>query len=376
MDTDWILVRYGELGLKSDQVRERFEYRLMDNIRAGLKEEDIDGKVKRGYGRIFVKTGETGKASQVLPRIFGIHSFSPCIKIETDLGEIVKEAGRIGEEIIESDETFAVRARRTGEHDFTSKDIEEETGTEIIKRKDAEVDLDDPDKTVWVEVRQDSCYLFTEKIDGPGGMPLGTQGSVISLFKGDCRSFLATWFLMKRGCSVALLHGDISPYRSERKVKKAFKELKKWDYGEPLELIKFDFGEELFQFEENATREFICILCRRFLIKLASKIASQGDFKAMVSGEASDEPFRNFKIEDLETSMPVLRPLVGFTKEEIRRTCKAIGGDPLLKKEECKAKKETTGKVSEEEIKNLEEKLNFEGALEEKFKAVMEDENS
>lgn len=370
MESDWILIRYGEIGLKSDQVRKRFEHKLMDNIRAGFKEEGVKGKVKRGYGRIFVKTDEVEGASQVLPRIFGIHSFSPSIKVEADLGEVVEKASEVGEETVGGNETFAVRARRTGSHDFTSKDIEEKVGEEIIERSGAEVDLDEPDKTVYVEVRQNKCYIFTEKLEGPGGLPLGTQGKVISLFKGDCRSFLATWLLMKRGCSAALLHGDISPYRSEEKVMEALKELEKWSYGAPLKFMEFDFGEELLQLQENGLRELTCILCRRFLLRLASKIASKRDFKVIVSGESSSESFQNFKVEGLATDLPVLRPLVGFTQDEIRKRCEEIASEPLLAKEECKAKSEISSRVSQEEIEKVEDKLNFEGLLKEKFQEV------
>ncbi|MFB6217351.1 MAG: THUMP domain-containing protein, partial [Candidatus Aenigmatarchaeota archaeon] len=174
---EWILIRYGEIGLKSDWVRREFENRLMKNIREGFKSRDVDGSVERGYGRIFVKTQDIEGASDVLRKTFGIVSFSPCEKLKTDMDGITRRMADISENFIQRDDTFSVRARRTGNHHFSSKDIEESAGSEIIERTDAKVDLDDPDKTIYCEIRQNDTYIFKDKIEGPGGLPLGTQGN-------------------------------------------------------------------------------------------------------------------------------------------------------------------------------------------------------
>lgn len=370
MDKDWILIRYGEIALKSDPVRERFEHRLMDNIRRGLERGGTDGKVKRGYGRIFVNTKEVKKASDVLKRTFGIVSFSPCVKIDADLEKVVEKLSELGSEILAEDESFSVRARRTGNHEFSSKDVEREAGSRIIEETGAEVDLDEPDRTVFADVRQGQAYVFDEKIGGPGGMPLGTQGSVISLFKGDYNSFLATWLMMKRGCSVTLLHGNLEPYCSGKNVDRGIEELKKWDHGAPIDVIQFDFGQDLFEFQENADKGLTCLLCKRFLIRLASEIASRENLKAIVSGEGSDRSLEHLKMEDSVTKFPVIRPLMGYGVEEARKKCKDIAGNFILETEKCKAKSDENIEINEEDLEEAEDYLNFEELLKNKLEEV------
>lgn len=365
---EWILIRYGEIGLKSDWVRKEFENKLMDNIRTAFNEKDIEGTVKRGYGRIFVRTDDMKKAKEVLERTFGIVSFSPCEKIETGLGKVVERMGEISEDFIQKNNTFAVRARRTGNHEFSSKDIEERVGSKVIEKTGADVDLDDPDKTIYCEIRQSDAYIFMEKIDGPGGLPVGTQGRVVSLFKGDCRSFLSAWLLMKRGCSVVLLHGDPDPY-ANIDMDEVYSQLEEWSHGSDFKFLAFDHGEKLFRIQESEYEKMTCVLCRRFLLKLASELAEEEDAKAIVSGESGDGNFRVFGVEDEATNLPVLRPLVGLDRGDIRSKCKDIADEGLLEESSCMAKSETP-EISLDTVKEAEKDLNFNGMVKETLEGL------
>ncbi|MBU4406333.1 MAG: tRNA 4-thiouridine(8) synthase ThiI, partial [Candidatus Altiarchaeota archaeon] len=181
-----VIVRYGEIFLKSEPVRKRFEGRLLDDIRRRL--EGTDFKIKRKRHRIYVVTEEPEKAAELLTKVFGIVSVSPAVEAPVDMDEITKKAVALAKDVILPNETFAVRAERTGNHEFSSKDIEEKAGEAILNSLDTTVNLSSPDKTIFVEIRDDAAFLFDQKIRGPGGLPSGTQGKLISLLSGGIDS--------------------------------------------------------------------------------------------------------------------------------------------------------------------------------------------
>lgn len=364
MEFQWILIRYGEIGLKSDYVRRSFEDRLMNNIRQGLEDIGIDGKVQRGYGRIFVNTKEVKKASEVLRRTFGVVSFSLCQKMEAGFEGVVKKLEEMGREYIDEDDSFAVRVRRTGDHEFSSKDIEEEAGERILKATGADVDLDNPDEMVMADIRQGQAYIFRGKIEGPGGLPLGTQGKVVSLFDGGCRSFLATWLMMKRGCSVVLLHGEMEPYAVEESFEEALEELKGWSHGSPVNVLEFDHGGKLFEITEEGQRGYNCALCKRLLYRLADRTAEETGAKAIVTGETLDEDLERIGVLESDIKNPVVRPLVGFDDNEIRGKCRDIAGDFLLEGKGCEAEDKERSDLDEEKIRKLEKEIDIDELVE------------
>jgi len=376
MDFNWILIRYGEIALKSDHVRRSFEDRLISNIRDGLESGQIDGKVKRGYGRIFINTEQTKKASELLRRSFGIVSFSPCKKLESSFKEIVENLVKLGKKKIENGQSFAVRVRRTGEHDFSSKDVEEEAGRKILGATESEVDLDNPDEKIMADIRQGQCYIFTEKIDGPGGLPLGTQGKVVSLFQGDCSSFLATWMMMKRGCSVVLIHGNMGPYAPEENMEKALGELEKWSYGSPVKLLEFDHGNNIFNLSENCEKGYVCTLCKRILYRVASKVAEREGCKAIITGDYLYGDMETMKFEDPVVELPVIRPLIGLDKNKIRSKCENIAGKFILKDYECKGKDRGSSKLTKERLRENKKKVNIDEMVDKGLEEMFEDEDS
>ena len=191
------LIRYGELALKSKQVRRKFEDILIRNIKSVLEKEGKKTKTTNIYGRFLIETNEN--LDEELKRIFGIVSFSSCLKTNSNLEEIQKLSLEIIE--LKKGETFAVRCNRTGQHPFSSKDIEKEIGSSIVQKFGNKVNLSKPDKTFWIDVRNNDTYLYTEVIDGPGGLPIGTAGRVSCNIE-DFKDIIASWLFMKRGCEV------------------------------------------------------------------------------------------------------------------------------------------------------------------------------
>lgn len=205
------LVRFGEIGIKSPPVRRRFTDRLVGNVQKGLNRAGVEGQVSGSWARVWVEVDDADAeaAADVLARTFGVVSFSRVHLAEADPDKIAARAVELMEERFgaagsgaaqEAVGAFAVRARRHGTHDFTSQDLGVVVGAAVEEAFDAPVDLDEPDTEVFVEVRHNEAYLFFGKPDGPGGLPVGSQGRV-ALAWGPGAA-LAGWLLLKRGVTL------------------------------------------------------------------------------------------------------------------------------------------------------------------------------
>lgn len=190
-----LLVRYGELALKSKPVRKRFELALVRNIKHALE----DAEVKRGYGRIFVSTSP--EKAPLLARVFGIVSSSPFESCTATIQAMTMLAEKLSHNFTGS---FAVKTRRVGKHPFTSQQVNEHIGKAIASRG-LKVNLSKPKHTLSIDIRDQTAYLSTERLAGPGGFPLGTQGTVAAVVK-DKRDLLAAWLFLKKGCNVLLVN--------------------------------------------------------------------------------------------------------------------------------------------------------------------------
>ncbi len=189
------LLRYGEIGTKSLNIRKHFEKILIQNIeRFFLSEEAEVITERKGRGRLFAYADP--QYSYLFSRVFGIVSFSRAEKIRAELEDMKEKGKNFASEIKGS---FAVRARRVGEHEFDSQDVEAEIGDIILdENASLNVDLDDPDHTFYIEIRHSDAYIFKDIIYGPGGLPLSSQGKVAAYVESK-DDFIATWLLMRRG---------------------------------------------------------------------------------------------------------------------------------------------------------------------------------
>lgn len=207
-DVGIILVRYAEMGLKSRQVRERFERMLVDNIMSMFVQEKIEAILEREEGRILVRTDDVDKAVDALRRVFGVASVSPVIlHCSSDMEEIASAVAALSEGLLGQRSTFAVRARREGTHTYTSMELAREVGSAVLeanRERMVSVDLTAPDITFFIEVRGPHAYIFTEKFEGPGGLPLGSQGKVIAVVEEE-KDLLAAWLMLKRGCRTMVM---------------------------------------------------------------------------------------------------------------------------------------------------------------------------
>lgn len=200
--TDTLLVRYGELALKSPPVRREFETRLKRNLLEAFLQEKRTCTLSADHGHVYVHTADAEEAIPIVRRTFGVVSVSPARTLETDVPSIVRTMVEEADRLLPQGSRFAVRARRTGTHPFTSQALAAEVGAAILEKypdRSLKVDLTHPAVELYVEVRGPKTYLYHTQVAGPGGLPLGVAGKV-GAFVDSKRGALGAYLLMKRGC--------------------------------------------------------------------------------------------------------------------------------------------------------------------------------
>jgi tRNA(Ser,Leu) C12 N-acetylase TAN1 len=197
-----VLVRYGELALKSAPVRREFEHRLRQNILAQFVREGTTCRLRADHGHVYVEADDPATAVRLLRRTFGVTSVSRAVEVPTERAAILAALRPVAERRLRPNSTFALRARRTGTHPFTSQELARDLGGEIFEEyrgRGVRVDLDSPEVELFVEVRGPRTYVYEDRAAGPGGLPLGVAGRVVALVDGP-RGALGAYQMMKRGC--------------------------------------------------------------------------------------------------------------------------------------------------------------------------------
>ncbi len=316
------LVRYGELFLKSERTK-------------GLWRKALGRQIKRAFGKgpVFWGFGmcldvpETRENTRKLQKIFGIHSFSPCLRASvSDLEEAVVDFVRKRKE---GKRTFAIRVKGEGPGGELTRKL---VGAVRERFPELEVRARKPDLGIHVEIRGDSAFIYSEILKGAGGLPPGVEGKVVALLSPGVDSPVAAWLMMKRGCLVIPLHIDLefSPYLPE-KMERIVGMLREYQPDMELRTIKMgDFIRRLREFlRERRAESYTCILCRRRMYREAQKVASEEGARGIVTGEAlgqaASQTLANLQVIDECVSLPVYRPLIGLDKIEIEKLAQKIG---------------------------------------------------
>jgi|Deesub1362B_J571_1020462.scaffolds.fasta_scaffold00539_2 thiamine biosynthesis protein ThiI len=288
-----IIIRYDEIGLKSKFVRRKFEDTLVNNIRRALsKEFEIKAKVKRDYGRIYVLLNEKRIAKRV-SKIFGIVKAEMAERMELDLPKNAIEIAKKWERKVKG-KSFAVRVRRTGDHDFTSMDAARIIGQKVKELTGSKVDLKNPKVEIQVEIRDDSIYLIAESFPGYRGLPTGTQDRVISILYNE-KSLLSTWFALKRGCDVDVLYN-----------------LKNEKLGNEINILEY-----------WAAYRKINVFHSEGSLKKMLERAYELDHKGICCSITTEELDFVYKVLTKRTK-PIYMPLLPFSNKEIGRMVKTI----------------------------------------------------
>ena len=327
MEFHSFLIKYGEIGIKGKN-RYLFEDALMRQIKFALKE--VDGKffVHKCHGRVYVDCEGRYDYEETVERlksVFGIVGICPVVRIE-DKGfeELQKDVIHFIEEMYpDKKKTFKVEARRAKkQYPMNSMEINCELGGAILDAfPEMKVDVHHPDIRLNVEIREE-IYLYSEIIPGPGGMPVGPNGSAMLLLSGGIDSPVAGYMVAKRGVELEAVYFHAPPYTSERakeKVVDLARIVSK--YAGPIKLHVVNFTDIQLYIYEQCPHEELTIIMRRYMMKIAEYFAKKDGCLGLVTGESigqvASQTMQSLSVTNAVCTMPVYRPLIGFDKKEI-----------------------------------------------------------
>jgi|AGTN01.1.fsa_nt_gi thiazole biosynthesis/tRNA modification protein ThiI len=343
-----IIIRYAEIFLKGLN-RPYFERALTRNIALALK--DIRGAVvRRGQSRVYVEgvgDAQLSAALSALSCVFGVHSFSAGVRLEPDLDRaaeaLIAQVRRVRDRFAGEIVTFRVEAKRADKRfPMNSNAIATEAGARILKQVPGlKVDLERPQIIAYLEMR-DQAYCYTEVIPGPGGMPVGCNGSATLLLSGGIDSPVAGCMIAKRGVSLTAVHYESFPYTSEKALEKVYdlaRLMTRYTGSIRLHAVRFtDIQMKLYQ---DCPPEYLTILMRRFMMRIAERIARADGSLALVTGESvgqvASQTLESLNTTDSAAGMVVLRPLIGMDKIEITALAERYGtfATSILPYEDC-----------------------------------------
>jgi thiamine biosynthesis protein ThiI len=345
-----VLVRYGDASTKSDRVQRRMRATLAENLEALLDDRGIEGGVESRHVRPLVHAppDSVDAACDAAADAMGVVSASPVLVVDPTREAIEDALARTARACYEGAEeegasedadrgTFAVRARRaTDATPFDSEDVGRFGGSAVYGAaeragRDPAVDLDDPDREFFVEVREDEAFVFTEKRPGPGGLPLGSQERLVALISGGIDSPVAAYEVMRRGSPVVPVYLELGPYGGpdhEARAMETVRRLAAYAPGFDYRAYRVPVGPVLTDLADRMDRGRM-LSFRRFSLLVAEQIADQTGAAGVVTGEAlgqkSSQTARNLGVTAAVTDLPVHRPLLARDKQEIAERAREIG---------------------------------------------------
>ncbi|MBR7104508.1 MAG: tRNA 4-thiouridine(8) synthase ThiI [Lentisphaeria bacterium] len=339
-----IICRYHEIATKGNN-RNMFERCLVDNIRRLLK-GIVDCKVLRVRGRIWIEHPEKRNYTQeevenmipALEKAFGIETFSPAMRVDSDMEAIRKTVISMVPRVFEGRPdtvTFRVRARRSNKSfPLQSKEIEIDLVSAVASCFDHrrfKLNLnDDAELTLGCEVRDEFSLLYFDTYEGPGGLPVGSNPRVMTLLSGGIDSPVAAYLIMKRGSPTDYVSFHSFPYTPEEtteKVKTIAAHLNTFQQAGKLHLVNLlEFQKAV---RDNCSERLRTVLYRRAMLRIAERIASETGCRALVTGDAlgqvASQTLVNMDTINRAIDMLVLRPVVGEDKLDTIATARKIG---------------------------------------------------
>ncbi|MDY2991836.1 tRNA uracil 4-sulfurtransferase ThiI [Hornefia butyriciproducens] len=329
------IVRCGEVALKGMN-KPYFEKTLAERIRRNLK--DYDGvEVKRHEGLIFVRSPKELNSEEIIrqvSRVFGVSSISPAVEAPSDLDAIGETAVEFMKQQIRERgiRTFKVEAKRADKtFPVKSPEIARIIGASVLVGcKVLKVDVHEPDCKLFVDLRRDRTYLYDEKIQGFGGLPLGTNGKGLVLLSGGIDSPVAAWMMAKRGMVIEALHFHSYPYtspRAQQKVEELAGIVASYCGRMKIHVINLLPIQE--QIVQNCPEEETTILVRRFMMRIGERIARRSGCMMLITGEnlgqVASQTAEALVVTDACVQMPVMRPLIAMDKVDIMDKAMEIG---------------------------------------------------
>lgn len=343
---EMIIAKYGEIILKGGN-RPRFESILINNINNSLKKV-AKTHVKILQATVYVDVEDPDKLDIVLDRmskIFGIVAITKAAVCKKDIEEIKKTSKEYFKDALTEGVTFKVEAKRSDKQfPFTSPEIQQEIGGYLDDEFPISVDVHNPQQTVMVEIRDFGAFLYIREnmLRGQGGMPIGTGSKATLLLSGGIDSPVAGHMIAKRGVEIDAVNFFSFPYTSERAKEKVISLAKIIaQYTSKINLYIVPFTEIQLQIRDNCPEEQMTLLMRRFMMRIAERIAEKNKSKALITGESvgqvASQTLAALDVTNAVVDMPILQPLIGMDKVEIMDRAYKIGTyeTSILPYEDC-----------------------------------------
>lgn len=327
MERNTFIVRFGEVALKGHN-KSYFERALVDRIRKLLRKfDDVD--VRRREGLVFVTAPSDIPEDSIIKeisKVFGVASISPAMEVYSNLDDICQGAIDYMMKLIEEKgvKTFKVEAKRADKNfPVKSPELARMVGGAVLKGcRVLKVDVHNPDVYLYVHVKNENTYIYQQKIKGFGGLPLGTNGKGMVLLSGGIDSPVAAFLMAKRGMMIEAVHFHSYPYTSERarqKVEDLASRLAIYCSSFRMHVVNLlPIQEEIVK---NCPEEETTILVRRFMMKIAEKLAEKKGCNMLITGESlgqvASQTAQSLVCTDNAVGIPVMRPLIAMDKVDI-----------------------------------------------------------
>lgn len=329
------LIKYGEIGTKGKN-RYLFEDALCRQIRRALKKIEGQFIVSKEQGRIYVECDtdfDYDEAVAKLKTVFGILWICPMMQIEDNgFDDLAEQTVKYLKDVYKGKEmTFKVRARRARKnYPLNSMEINMDLGEKILDAiPQMKVDVHKPDIELNVEIRN-KINIYSEFIPGPGGMPVGTNGKATLLLSGGIDSPVAGYMIAKRGVIIDAVYFHAPPYTSERAKQKVIDLAKLVAvYSGPINLYIVNFTDIQLYIYDQCPHDELTIIMRRYMMKIAEHFALKEESLGLITGESigqvASQTMHSLAVTNEVCTLPVLRPLIGFDKQEIIDISEKIG---------------------------------------------------
>jgi thiamine biosynthesis protein ThiI len=326
----YILVHYGEIALKKGN-RPYFTRRLRENIEAATGPLGV-ARVQEKMGRFLLRLTPGAATTEIearLARTIGIANFATAIRAPLDLeGLTAAVEGLVDGRTFPS---FRITARRADPaYPHKSPVLERHLGAAVQRLTGARVDLEHPACTVYVEVLPGEVLCHVDRTPGPGGLPVGSSGTVTALLSGGIDSPVAAFRMIKRGCRIHFVHFSGQPFHDTRSVEKA-EELAGVlaTYQGPSRMAVVPFGEIQREVVLAVPQDLRVVIYRRLMLRIAGRLAAADRSRGLVTGDSlgqvASQTLENLGVIESASPLPVLRPLIGMDKEEIILQARALG---------------------------------------------------
>ncbi len=328
----FILRVSSEVFTKSDGSKRFFMHVLSKNIKDALKRAGTDFSLKKGRLEIALLVDkEVGL--NILPRIFGISKIYLVKSIFSwkSKEDVIKLAETCFRKDVEG-KTFAVRVKRKGKKQyipFSSIELEKDIGA-VLSPYSRGVDLNEPEITVYIEITEDKVLFFDSTIQAPGGLPVGSEGKALSLVSGGFDSLVASWMLLNRGVKLDFLFFRIAGEPQMNQLVSVLELFRyQWIFGYTPKLFVVPAEDAINTIKKYTPSILWQILLKRLIYKVSSLLCMKENYPYFSTGESigqvSTQTLANLRVLDNSTDVPVLRPLIGFNKEEIIAKSREIG---------------------------------------------------